>query len=117
MFELAMRFLANPCYLWEKGGLQGRQTVLKLAFKGKIAYARNEGFRTTQVSDPFRLFGICSKESHMAGKTGENSNLDCQSRDCGSAGQAAPAEDIARRLSASDKVADRKSADMPFLSV
>ena len=44
---------------------------------------------------------------YIAQKSGEILNTFAQSRDCGSAGQAAPAEDIAKRLSASEIVAEK----------
>ena len=70
MFELALGFLSNPCILWEKGGLQGQHTVLKLAFGQKLAYCKKEGFRTPQVSVPFVLFGVWKKDSQMADRQG-----------------------------------------------
>jgi len=70
MFELALGFLSNPCILWEKGGLQRRHTVLKLAFGQKLAYCKKEGFRTPQVSVPFGLFGVLGNESHVAEREG-----------------------------------------------
>ena len=56
MFELTMRFLANPCNLWKSERYEDKQTVLKLVFSGPLEYARNEGFRTPQTSSVFGLF-------------------------------------------------------------
>lgn len=50
MFELAMTFFANPQKLWREGTLEHKRTVLKLAFKDRLAYKKNEGFRTPNFS-------------------------------------------------------------------
>ena len=44
MFELTLKFLANPCYLWESDRLEDKQTVLRLAHSGPLEYCRKEGF-------------------------------------------------------------------------
>jgi len=53
----ALDFLGNPWNLWSSGRLQDRRAVLKLAFGGPLAYARDEGFRTPDLSLPFRMIG------------------------------------------------------------
>ncbi len=55
MFELAVRFLSNPWKLWSSGRLDDKKTVLKLAFSERLPYSRKNGFRTPQVSEPFRF--------------------------------------------------------------
>ncbi len=53
----ALGFLKNPWNLWISDRLIDRQTVISLTFQGQLEYARGEGYRTAQVSLPFRLFG------------------------------------------------------------
>ena len=56
----AMEFLANPWNLWRTERIEDRRAVLKLAFLDRLAYSRNEGFRTAEmdkISLPFRLLG------------------------------------------------------------
>jgi hypothetical protein len=56
-FRTAARFLANPCELWRSNDLQQQRIVLRLAFATKLPYSRSEGFRTPQISLPFKLLG------------------------------------------------------------
>lgn len=56
----ALTFLASPWNLWASGRLEARRTVLKLAFVDRLAYARNEGFRTADLSLPFRMLSAFS---------------------------------------------------------
>ena len=66
-FEHSMTFLANPWKLWENGCIEHRQTVLKLAFADNIAYDRENGFRTPEISLPFKALGdICGGNLEMA---------------------------------------------------
>ena len=66
-FEHSMTFLANPWKLWENGSIEHRQTVLKLAFKDHLAYDRETGFRTPEISMPFKALGdICGGKMEMA---------------------------------------------------
>ncbi|MGE0052945.1 MAG: recombinase family protein [Hyphomicrobium sp.] len=44
--ELAFRFLENPHELWVSERLDDKRLVLKLTFADRLAYCRNEGFRT-----------------------------------------------------------------------
>ena len=67
MFELSMRFLANPHKLWRSGRLEHRQTVIKLAFAEPPRYCRENGFSNPEKSMPFKLLeGICSEKFGMA---------------------------------------------------
>lgn len=52
--EIATKFLANPWKIWEKGDIDLRRLVLKLAFCGPIKYCRSQGPRTPEISLPFR---------------------------------------------------------------
>ncbi len=57
MFELSLKFIANPWNIWASGQLSLKRTVQKLAFSERIAYSRKTGLRTPQVSVPFEFFG------------------------------------------------------------
>jgi hypothetical protein len=50
-----MSFLANPCKLWVSDRLDYKRTVLKLVFADRLYYIRNEGFRTADLSIPFKV--------------------------------------------------------------
>ncbi len=54
-FRTAMAFLASPHKLWSSGRLEDKRVVLKLTFCDRLAYVRNEGFRTAKTALPFRL--------------------------------------------------------------
>lgn len=72
MFELSMRFLANPWKLWASGHLELRRLVLRLGFRDRLAYVRGEGFRTPEFSSPFKAleaFNIAKSEmAHRGGQ-------------------------------------------------
>ena len=55
IFELSMRFLGNPYKLWTYGSLEEKRLVLKLTFARNLAYVRKQGFRTPNLSMPFKL--------------------------------------------------------------
>jgi site-specific DNA recombinase len=48
-------FLRNPGILWDSPRLEDKRAVLKLAFAGRLAYTRNEGFKTPDPSLPFKV--------------------------------------------------------------
>jgi site-specific DNA recombinase len=56
-FRTAIAFLANPHKLWVSERIDYRRIVLKLAFADRLRYARGEGFRTPEISLPFKLLG------------------------------------------------------------
>lgn len=63
----ALGFLSSPWNLWSSGVLEARRTVLKLTFARRLAYSRNEGFRTANLSMPFNVLGgISGSENRMA---------------------------------------------------
>ena len=68
-FDLRLRtalgFLAKPYAVWEKGGLDDRRAVLKLTFADRLRYKRGEGFRTANLSLPFRVL-----DSFLRGENG-----------------------------------------------
>ena len=51
----ALDFLANPCRFWHSPRLEDRRALLKLAFAERLAYTREEGFRTANLSLPFKV--------------------------------------------------------------
>tara|TARA_R110001599_G_scaffold25282_8_gene90578 strand:+ start:2759 stop:4525 length:1767 start_codon:yes stop_codon:yes gene_type:complete len=55
MFELSMRFLANPYDCWKVGGPDARNLVMRLAFEQPLAYTRETGCLNTKKSNVFRL--------------------------------------------------------------
>jgi site-specific DNA recombinase len=63
----ALAFLANPWNLWRSGCFEERRTVLKLMFAERLRYARNEGFRTANLTLPFKVLGALKPgENKMA---------------------------------------------------
>jgi hypothetical protein len=56
-YRTAFDFLANPCKIWHSPRIENRRAVLKLVFADRLAYARNEGYRTAKISTPFKLLG------------------------------------------------------------
>jgi site-specific DNA recombinase len=56
-YRTAFDFLANPWKLWRSERLEDRRAVLRLAFADRLAYARNEGYRTAKISIPFKMIG------------------------------------------------------------
>ena len=53
----ALDFIANPLNLWGSGRLADRRAVLKLTFVERLRYDRKEGFRTANLSLPFKVLG------------------------------------------------------------
>ena len=67
----AMDFLASPWNLWASDRLEDKRAVLKLAFADRLAYVQNEGFRTANLSLPFKaLAGLSGQDFKMASPTG-----------------------------------------------
>ena len=63
----ALIFLGNPQKLWASERLDHKKAVLKLAFADRLAYTRNEGFRTAEVALPFKaLADLSGSKSKMA---------------------------------------------------
>jgi site-specific DNA recombinase len=59
-FRTAMEFLAKPHKLWHSERLEDKRAVLKLAFSDRLAYVRNEGFRTAKTALPFNILASFS---------------------------------------------------------
>jgi site-specific DNA recombinase len=56
-YRTAFDFLANPYKLWQSPRLEDRRAVLKLVFAEKLSYVRGEGYRTAEISMPFKMLG------------------------------------------------------------
>ena len=52
--ELSLKFLSSPWKIWESGNMTLRRTVLRLVFTERLAYCRNEGYRTPKTTLPFK---------------------------------------------------------------
>lgn len=71
MFELAASFLASPWKFWESGAFDLQRLVLKLAFSDRLPYCRKSGFRTPDLSLPFKaLTGEFALKCSMAEAVG-----------------------------------------------
>jgi hypothetical protein len=66
-YRTAFDFLANPCKLWHSPRIEDRRAVLKLVFAEKLPYARNEGYRTAQISMPFKMLGAMNSMTKQDG--------------------------------------------------
>jgi len=77
MFEHTLNFISSPWNLWSSGQLHFRKIVLRLAFSGRISYQRKEGFRTAQVSEPFRLFEFFKLNGKMMEPDGIEPTTSC----------------------------------------
>ena len=66
----ALGFLANPYSVWKKGEIEERRAVLKLTFADRLRYKRGEGFRTANLTLPFKVLAdFATGEMGMAHPT------------------------------------------------
>ena len=73
--EHALAFLASRWNLYEKGEFAFKRTVLKLAFAEPLRYSRNDGYRTAEITFPFKVLAdISTQKCGLVGLTGESSN-------------------------------------------
>jgi site-specific DNA recombinase len=71
MFELSMRFLSSPWKIWDTGRFELRRMVGKLTFAQRLEYVRNQGFRTPELSMPFKSLEVFQMgKSEMAHPVG-----------------------------------------------
>jgi hypothetical protein len=64
--EQAIRFLANPYRIWEKGDFCHKSAVLKLVFVECAVYDRNNRLRTPKTTFPLKwLAGIAAQDTEM----------------------------------------------------
>ena len=63
----SLDFLANPWNLWASERLEHKKAVLKLAFADRLAYVRDEGFRTPDLALPFKVLAdVGNSKSKLA---------------------------------------------------
>ena len=63
----AVEFLASPWKLWSSPRFSDKRLCLKLTFADKLAYVRGKGFRTANLTLPFKVLGdLMSPEVEMA---------------------------------------------------
>ena len=75
-FEHALKFLQNPQNYWHSGDPKKRGFVTELTFSSPLFYERGEGFRTPELSLPFKaLKEINDPEKAMAHLGGESSRM------------------------------------------
>jgi site-specific DNA recombinase len=60
-FRTAMEFLSKLYKLWLSHRLEDKRAVLKLTFSDRLAYVRNEGFRTAKTTLPFKVLADFSQ--------------------------------------------------------
>lgn len=74
----ALTFLASPCKIWESDRIENKRAVLKLAFAGNLLYVREEGFRTAELSLPFKaLSDFSGAKKRMVGDDGLEPPTSC----------------------------------------
>jgi len=71
LFELALRFLANPSNLWNSGEFTQQKLVLRLTFADHLAYCPINGFSNPKTALPFKMLDvICDGANRLAGTGG-----------------------------------------------
>ncbi len=71
MYRTSMEFLQNPHKLWACGGFEDKRAVLKLVLCGHIIYDREHGYRTPDLSLPFKMLGdFCEQNAAMVPRRG-----------------------------------------------
>ncbi|MEJ8472877.1 recombinase family protein [Roseibium algae] len=64
--ELSLVFLSRPWEIYENGSLAVKRTVLRLAFSEPLRYSRENGYRTTETTFPFKvLAGFNNQNEEM----------------------------------------------------
>ena len=69
--ELSLKFLSKPWEIYENGSLAVKHTVLRLAFSEPLRYSRENGYRTTETTFPFKV---------LAGFNNQNEEMVLQER-------------------------------------
>lgn len=69
-YRTAFTFLANPLRLWQSPDLADRRAVLRLVFSEKLPYKRGSGYRTAQVTVPFRFLGVPDMQEELVEQNG-----------------------------------------------
>lgn len=70
-FRTALEYLSNPLKLWFSDRLEDKRAVLKLTFADRLAYVRGQGFRTADLTLPFKVLEqITGGKNRMVGPEG-----------------------------------------------
>ena len=56
--DFVFDFLRNPYSIWKNGELRERKTILKLIFRNKLNYSKDNGFETANLPVIMRLFEL-----------------------------------------------------------
>ncbi len=71
MYRTSMVFLENPHKIWAFGGFEDRRAVLKLTLAERLVYERNKGYRTPDLSLPFKMLeGVSGGKNKMVPRRG-----------------------------------------------
>ena len=76
-YRTAFEFLANPLRLWHSPELADRRAVLRLVFSEKLPYDRKTGYRTAQVTAPFRFLGDSVMKKGLVEQNGIEPSTSC----------------------------------------
>lgn len=73
----ALRFLASAWNIYKNVDIDAKRIALKLAFADSLNYKRDEGFRTTNLTSPFKVLGgYFGEKKTMAHPTSANPDLE-----------------------------------------
>ena len=71
MYRTAMLFLKNPNKIWQLGGFEEKRAIIKMAFTDRLIYDRKTGYRTPELSLPFKyLTAFFMQEKIMVPRAG-----------------------------------------------
>ncbi len=56
-YRTVMNFIENPSVLWRCGRIKCQRAALKFTFAGHLSWCRKTGYRTAELSLPFKLLG------------------------------------------------------------
>ena len=63
-FRTALAFLRNPLILWRLGGLEAKKMVVRMVFADRLVYDEKTGFRTTELSLPFKVLDLFQRADY-----------------------------------------------------
>ena len=75
-FRTVMEFLSKPHKIWCSERLEDKRAVLKLTFSDRLAYKKNEGFRTVKTALPFNLLADFSGRKNTMAPRGVTLSLE-----------------------------------------
>lgn len=64
--ETVFEYLKNPYAKWQMGDLAEKRLVIKLVFSELLVYDRKEGFGTSQLALPLKVFEVISTSENVA---------------------------------------------------